>query len=85
MKHVMSRMVSSLSNNDYVDMSGNNDYVDMGSLVKAVNQSSSTHPQLKNLSVEERQDLFKLLNACANYNKTAKESSINTPKFPLSL
>ncbi|WP_025506986.1 hypothetical protein [Vibrio parahaemolyticus] len=83
MKHVMSRVVSSLSNNDYVDMSGNND--DMGSLVKAVNQSSSTHPQLKNLSVVERQGLFKLLNACTNYNKTAKESSINTPKFPLSL
>ncbi len=39
MKHVMSRVVSSLSNNDYVDMSGNNDDVDMGSLVKAVNQS----------------------------------------------
>ncbi len=34
MKHVMSRMVSSLSNNDYVDMSGNYYYVDMGSLVK---------------------------------------------------
>ncbi|HHE0545002.1 TPA: hypothetical protein ACN362_001124 [Vibrio parahaemolyticus] len=85
MKHVMSRVVSTLSNNDYVDMSGNNDYVDMGSLVKTVNQSSSTHPQLKNLSVEERQGLFKLLNACTNYNKTAKESSINTPKFPLSL
>lgn len=44
MKHVMSRVVSSLSNNDYVDMSGNNDYVDMSSFVKAVNQSSSTHP-----------------------------------------
>lgn len=38
MKHVMSRVVSTLSNNDNVDMSGNNDYVDMGSLVKTVNQ-----------------------------------------------
>ncbi len=54
MKHVTSRVVSTLSNNDYVDMSGNNDYVDMGSLVITVNQSSSTHPQLKNLSVEEK-------------------------------
>ncbi|MGL4191077.1 MAG: hypothetical protein ACRCRU_00560 [Vibrio sp.] len=57
----------------------------MVSAITSVNQSSVTHPQLKNLSPDERQDLFKLLNTCLNYNKQQPKTSPKPVSFPLNI
>ncbi|WP_277206559.1 hypothetical protein [Vibrio misgurnus] len=57
----------------------------MVSAVTSVNQSSVTHPQLKDLSPDERQDLFKLLNKCSNYNKQQAKKSPKPALFPLNI